>query len=243
MTQTERNRFTILIVTLIVLVVGGILLGRFRSKTEVGADILGVIQNQAVATYTDADGVAMQPSLSDISQVTVSGGVGNVTINYNLGKRANQSAKLDVQFYKANEDVPLVTFNDKNGDQGSIVTKLKNVPNGQYDVSIKPVSYLSQVVKNFNFANGKANIVDFAEPFPWGDIDVSHNNKGDNKVNNADWAVFIKSWNTPEEKADYNGDGIVNNADAVVLLNNWNKQGQRFDINQINAVETPVPEL
>lgn len=244
MAQTERTRFIILIVLLVVLIVGGVVIIRFRDNAQVGADILGIIQNQAVATYKDSDGLEMQPSLSDISQLTVSGGVANVTANYVLGKRTDQSIKLDFQFLRPNEDVPLVVVPDRNGDQGTLVTKIKNIANGSYDVSIKPLGYLSQTVPNFNYANGKPNIVDYKEPFRWGDIDVSHNGKGDNKVNNADWAVFVKAWNTDDTKADFNGDGLVNNADASVLLESWNKQGTRFITDIASEDETgTAPEL
>ncbi len=242
MTQSEKRRFVFLVVLLLILVVAGVVIARFRTQGSASADVLGVIQNQAVATYKDGDGVDMDTTLSDISQLTVSSGVGNLTVNYSLGKRANQSVKLDLQLFKPSEDAPFTRVADKNGDAGSLVTKLKNIANGSYDVSLKPQDFLSQTVPNFPYQNGKSNIVDYKDAFRWGDIDVSHNNKGDNKINNADWAVFIKNWNTDNEKADYNGDSVINNADASVLLESWNKQGGRFVVDEVDAAAA-IPEL
>lgn len=243
MTQTERNRFTILVIILIVLVVAGIGIAQFRRRSEVGADILGVIQNQAVATYTDPDGIPMQQSLSDISQLTVSGGVGTVKFSYSLGKQENQNAIFDIQFYRPSEDEALTIFNDKKGESGFISAKLNNIPNGAYDIALKPVGYLSQVLSSYNYSNGKVNAADVKDPFLWGDIDISHNDKGDDKVNSADWAILVKHWNTDNAKADYNGDGKINSLDAAVLLGNWNKQGTRFDTNQVNEAAAVAPEL
>lgn len=242
MTQTERNRFTILAIVLIVVVVAGIIIAQFRSRSEVGADILGIIQNQAVATYTDPDGVAMEPTLSDISQLTVSGGVGKVTLQYQLGKRVNQSTPVDIQFYRLSEKDPFAYFVDENGEDGSVETTLKNVPNDQYDISAKPLYYLSQSVKSFAFKNGGTqNLVEYKNPFLWGDIDVSNNGRGDNKINTADWSVLLSAWDTADPKADFNADGVVNSADASVMLGNWDKTGEQFKSNIVDDSASQEP--
>jgi hypothetical protein len=236
MTQTERTRFVILIGLLVILVAGAVLINRF-SRARIGADILGTIQNQAVATYKDADGIE-QTTLSDISQVTVASGVGTLTMTYQLEGRQNQSTNLDLQLFKPDDDAPLTTVRDKKGDKGSLVTKLQNIPNGTLDFSIKPLGYLSQAKKNIAYNNGGSTTLQYETPFLWGDIDVSAGGKGDNTVNNADWSVLVNDWNKDSEKADLNGDGVVNNVDASTLLNNWTKDGDRFDTAQSVAADT-----
>lgn len=243
MTSSERNRFILLIVLLVVLIGVALIINRFRKGGSVGADILGVIQNQAVATFKDLDGINQQPSLSDISSLTVASGKSGVTLTYKLGGRTNQSAKLDIQFFKPEDDAPLTSIKDKNGNQGTLVAKLANIPNGSYDIATKPVNFLSQVVNGVNYANGKPTTIDYPNPFLWGDIDVSHGGKGDNAINNADWSILVKAWNTADPTSDYNGDGVVNNADATVILNNWNKQGDRFTVEEPTDTTSAPPEL
>lgn len=241
MTQTERNRFTILIVVLIILVIAGVVIAQFRKRSSVGADTpLGQILNQAVATYSDPDGIPMDMTLSSISQIAVYSGEGQMTVNYTLAKRTNQTIALDLQVWQQNQKYPFAVFNDENGDQGTVATTLKNVPDGQYDVSAKPFGYLSQVVKAFPFKNGKGqeNLVEYKDGFLWGDIDVSNNGKGDNKINNADWSVLLKAWDTDDAKADFNADGIVNNADASILLTNWDKSGTQFRNDRLTTADS-----
>jgi hypothetical protein len=230
MTQTERNRFTILTIILIVLVIAGIGVAQFRKRSEVGADVaLGQILNQAVATYSDPDGIPMELSLSSISQLTVTGGEGKLTLNYALAKRVNQNIPIDIQVWQQSQKSPFAVFNDESGEEGTVSTTLKNVANGQYDISAKPFGYLSQSARATQFTNGKAeNVVEYKDGFLWGDIDVSNQGRGDNKINNADWSVLLKAWDTDDAKADFNADGIVNNADASVLLGNWDKSGVQF---------------
>lgn len=243
MTQAERTRFLILAGLLIVLVIVGLLVNRFRGPgTE--ADILGIIQNQAAATYKSQDGLELS-SLSDISSVTVSGGVANLTLVYKLEKRDDQGAKLDIQLFRPDDDSPLTTLRDKKGEQGSVFMKLKNIADGNYDITMKPAGFISQVSTKVPYRNSKRTTIDFKDPFLWGDLDKSHENKGDNKVNNADWAILISQWNidSPDPKVDLNGDGVVNNVDASVLLKNWNKQGQRFLIEEVTEQVTPIPEF
>lgn len=245
MTQTERTRFTILIILLAILIVFGILIDRFRSRGGVGADILGTIQNQAVAIFKDADGLE-QTSLSDISQLTVSGGVSNLTVNYELEKRPSQAADLDIQFYQPSNDEPVTTVKNKKGEGGSVIAKLKNVPNGVYDITVKPIGFLSRVKGNFPYANGQPTTLEFKgneESFLWGDIDVSHNDKGDNTINNADWSILVSSWNAEDERADINEDGVVNNVDASVLLKNWGERGRRFRVEFATDAAGAGPEI
>lgn len=230
MTQTERTRFLILIGLLVILVTTAVVITRFN-RAGVGADILGTIQNQAVATYKDDDGIE-QTTLSDISQVTVASGVGTLTLNYQLEGRQNQSSNLDLQLFKPESDSPLTTVRDKKGDKGTLVTKLQNIPNGTLDFSVKPLGYLSQAKKGIAYSNGGSTTLQYETAFLWGDIDVSAGGKGDNTINNADWSVLITDWNKSSLKADLNGDGVVNNVDASTMLNNWTKDGDRFDTAQ-----------
>jgi hypothetical protein len=235
MTQTERTRFIILIGLLVILVSTAILISRFR-RAGVGADILGTIQNQAVATYKDVDGIE-QTTLSDISQVTVASGIGTLTMNYQLEGRQNQSTNLDLQLYKPENDTPLTTIRDKKGDKGTLITKLQNIPNSTLDFSVKPLGYLSQAKTGINYNNGSSTTLQYEQPFLWGDIDVSAGGKGDNTVNNADWSVLINDWDKDSKKADLNGDGKVNNVDASAMLRNWTKDGDRFDTAQSVAAD------
>ncbi len=228
MTQREKTRFIVLTVILVILVVAGLSINRFIRKTSVGADLLGEIQNQAVATYTDADGLDMPLSLSNISRVQVSSGTNNIAASYTLEKRQSQTALFDVQFYRAGDDSPLTTVRDKKGESGTLSTTLKNIPNGRYDITIKPLGFLSAVVFDFAYVNGQRAILEYKDPFLWGDIDKSNNNKGDNVVNNADWFEIVSNWGNDYPKADLNGDGTINNVDASVMLANWGKEGSRF---------------
>lgn len=241
MNPTERTRFIILSVILVILVVVGLTVNRLKQDTEVGADVLGVIQNQAAATFKSEDGLE-QTTLSDISEVTVSSGVNNLTINYNLGKRANQNVKFDSQFYNIDSGQLLTTLIDQNGQNGILKIKAKNIANGSYDISFKPIGFLSQAKKAVAYANGTPQTIDFPNVFKWGDIDVSRNGKGDNVINNADWAVLISAFNQSSEKADYNADGIVNNIDASIMLANWGPPGEQFDVTADTTPSAP-PEL
>lgn len=228
MTQREKSRFIILTVILVVLVIAGLSINRFIRNSRVGADLLGEIQNQAVATYKDADGLDMPLSLSNISRVQVSSGTNNIAASYNLEKKQTQSGLFDIQFYRAGDDEPLTTIRDKKGEAGTLATKLKNIPNGRYDISIKPQGYLSQVIYDYPYINGQRAVLDYKDPFLWGDINKKGNRIGDNIVNNFDWNVLIAAWGASDELADINGDGTVNNVDAGVMLANWGKEGLRF---------------
>jgi hypothetical protein len=241
MTHTERTRFIILTVLLVILVVIGVTVSRLQRQSTVGADVLGVIQNQAAATFKSEDGLE-QTTLSDISEVTVSSGVNNLTVNYNLGKRANQNASFDVQFYNSESGQLVTTLFNQNGQNGVIKIKAKNIANGTYDISFKPVGFLSQSKKAVAYTNGTPQTLDFPTVFKWGDIDVSHAGKGDNVINNADWAVLVGSFNESSDKADYNADGVVNNVDASVMLANWGPPGEQFDVN-VDATPSAPPEL
>lgn len=244
MTQTERTRFTILIAVLAVLVVAGVLVQRARNS-KVGADILGVIRNQAVATYSDKDGNKMEATLSDQSELIVASGTNNLTINYKLDKRTAQAAVLDIEIFRPGDDAPLLVLTSKKGDNGTLLMRVKNLANGSYDIAVKPRGYLSQVVTAVNYQNGTPVVVDFKDPFLWGDIDVTHDGRGDNgdnMVNVFDWTVLTNAWDTADAKADFNGDGAVNSLDAGILSANWGKQGARFDVDQLKPSPTPIPD-
>lgn len=241
MTHTERTRFIILTVLLVILVVIGVTVNRIQRQSTVGADELGAIENQAAATFKSEDGIE-QTTLSDISRVTVSSGVNNLTVNYNLGKRADQNAKFDVQFYVGDSGQLLTTLFAQNGQAGIMRIKAKNIANGTYDISFKPIGFLSQAKKAVAYTNGTPQTLDFPTVFKWGDIDVSHNDKGDNVINNADWAVLVGAFNASSDKADYNADGVVNNVDASVMLNNWGPPGEQFDVSA-DATPSAPPEL
>lgn len=242
MTRPERNRFIILVVLLIILVAVGLAVNRLRNNSLVGADVIGVLQNQAAATFKSDDGLELT-TLSDISQLTVSTGVNKLTVNYNLGKRPNQNSKFAIQFFPSDSGQLLTTLRDQNGQAGILRVKATNIPDNTYDISFKPLYFLSQSRKSVAYANNQPATIDFSQPFKWGDIDASHNGEGDNEVNNADWAKLVAAWNTGDTKADYNGDGEVNNADAAVMLANWGPPGEQFQVEALNAEPSAPPEL
>lgn len=245
MTQSERRRFTILVIILLVLGGIAVYLNRFRPRTELGADTLGEIQNQAVATFNDGEG-NNQTTLSDISKVRVTSGSSDLSMIYKLqGTDKQQNATFAIQLFKPNSDTPLTTVPSKRGEAGRVTTTLKNIPNGTYDFAAKPVGFLAQAVLNYPFVNGQATQIEFKEPFPWGDINrppANPDQVGDGIVNSADWSELVNKWQQQSDLADFNGDGVVNSADASVMLNNWMKTDQRFVAAQRRAAATPVPE-
>lgn len=244
MEQRQRRRFFILMLLLVVIVGVAAFITRYQGKTGVGADVLGVIDNQAVATFSDDAGIE-QTTLSDVSRLTVSGGVNNLTLTYSLGRRENQNATFDIQFFGTQSGQLVTTLRDQRGQSGSIRIKAKNIPDGVYDIAIKPAGFLSQAKRQVSYANGQPLTIDFPDAFKWGDIDVSRNGKGDNIINNADWSVLIRAWNTDDVQSDYNADSVVNNAEAGILLRNWGPPGEQFDA-AADAAATEfnnVPEL
>lgn len=244
MTHTERTRFIILFVLLVLLIGLGVLVNRFQQRGSVGADALGQIQNQAVATFKDDDGIE-QTSLSEVNSLRVLPGNTRLVLNYNLGKRSSQNAQFDVQFFNTNSGQLLTTLRGLNGQQGVVRSEAKNVPNGTYDISAKPTHFLSQSKKGIAYSNGTPTTIDFEKVFKWGDIDVSHNGKGDNVINNADWARLVAAWGSTDQNllnvADYNGDGHVNNVDASVLLGNWGPPGEQFQVEAAEEASVEVP--
>lgn len=242
MTRTERNRFIVLVILLIALVVISLLVNRFRGQSPIGADVIGILQNQAAATFKSDDGLELT-SLSDISQLTVSTGVNRLTVNYNLGKRPNQNSKFAAQFFGSDSGQLITTLRDQNGQAGILRVKATNIPDGSYDISFKPLYFLSQSKPAIGYANNQPAVLDFAQPFKWGDIDPSHGGLGDNEVNNADWVRLVAAWNTGDTLADYNGDGEVNNADAVEMLSNWGPPGEQFDPAALDVEASSPPEL
>lgn len=231
MTHTERTRFIILFIVVLVLIGLGFVVNRLQREGSVGADILGEIHNQAVATFKSDDGLEFT-TLSDVSKLQVSGGETRLSITYKLGNRPNQNAKFDIQFFNAESGELITTLRDLNGQQGVVKVTAKNIPNGIYDISVKPVGFLSQSRRDVTYSNGVPTTVNFEKDFGWGDIDVSHNGKGDNIINNADWARLLSAWGEADQDllatTDYNGDGRVNNVDASVMLANWGPPGEQF---------------
>ncbi len=242
MTHTERTRFIILIILLILLIALGFAVNRFQSRSRVGADVLGIIDNQAAATFESSDGIQFT-SLSDISHLTVSSGVNNLVISYSLGSRVNQNAKFDIQFFHNSSGQLVATLRDLSGQNGVLKAQAKNIPNGTYDIAVKPIGYLSQAKKAVAYANGTPTTLDFTTPFAWGDIDSSHAGRGDNIVNNADWAILLAAFNGNSPLADYNADGIVNGIDASVMLANWGPPGERFQSESLDATPSAPPQL
>lgn len=244
MTHTERTRFIILLVLVIVLIGLGIVVNRARQGT-VGADTLGVMLNQAVATYKSDDGLEFT-NLSDVSRLEVQGGDTRLVTNYKLGKRSNQNADIDIQFFNTDNGQLITTLRGLKGQQGVVRVRAKNIPNAIYDISVKPLGFLSQSKREVPYENGTPTTVDFPEIFKWGDIDVSHNGKGDNVINNADWARMVAAWNGADQElvsvADYNGDGHVNNVDASVLLANWGPPGELFQVED-TIDDADIPEV
>jgi len=244
MTRAERNRFVILVLLLIVLVAVALLVNRLRNNNLIGADVIGVLQNQAAATFKSDDGLELT-TLSSISELSVSTGVNKLTVNYNLGRRANQNSKFAVQFFPSDSGQLLTTITNQNGQAGILRVKATSIPDGTYDISFKPLYYLSQSKKSVAYANNSPATLDFTAPFKWGDIAPARPNgdAGDNEVNSADWAKFVGAWNTSDAVADYNADGEVNSADAVVLLANWGPPGEQFEPAALDVEPSAPPEL
>lgn len=244
MQHREKRRFFILIILLVLIVGAAAFLARYRGSSGVGADVIGQIHNQAVATYSDDAGIE-QTTLSDVSKLTVSTGSSNLTIKYSLGRRDNQNAIFDIQFFGTQSGELVTTLRDQRGQGGLIRLKSKNIPDGVYDIAIKPAGFLSQAKRQVSYANGQPLTIDFPDAFKWGDIDASRNGKGDNVINNADWSILVGAWNQSDERADYNADGVVNNAEAGILLRNWGPPGEQFDA-AADAAATEfnnIPEL
>lgn len=244
MEQRQRRRFIILMLLLLVIVGAAVFITKYQGQSKVGADVLGVIDNQAVATFSDEAGIE-QTTLSNVSRLSVSGGVNKITLTYSLGRRSNQNAAFDIQFFATQSGQLVTTLRDQRGQSGIIKIQAKNIPDGVYDIAIKPAGFLSQAKRQVSYANGQPVTVDFPDAFKWGDIDVSRNGKGDNVINNADWSVLIGAWNGSDEKADYNADGVVNNAEAGILLRHWGPPGEQFDAaaDAAEAEANRVPEL
>lgn len=240
MTQSERNRFIILIVLLVLLVGISYAVNRYQRRGEVGASVLGTIANQAVATFKTADGLELT-NLSTISELRVSTPSNRLTVNYELGgSRPNQGGKFAIQFYRSDNGQLLTTIPNQKGQPGGqgkglLRVQAKNIPNAVYDISVKPQYYLSQAKKNIAYFGGQTLVVDYEEPFKWGDIGPNE----DNIINNADYAVLSNAWNQASDVADVNADGIVNNFDLGVMLNGWGPPGDLFQIEAL-ASELPV---
>ncbi len=255
MTHTERTRFIILIILLILLVGIGFAVQQARKSGKVGADLLGEIKNQAVASFKDKDGNEMEPTLSDESSLLVASGKNQVTITYKLQSVPNQqgqsesvqnqNADIDVEIYRVGEDKPLVTYINKKGQNGTLFMNVLNLANGTYHFAIKPKHHLAQRVENVSYTNGTPVVIDFKDPFLWGDIDITHDGKGDNgdnKINSLDWTILANAWASSEEKTDWNGDGTTNSLDAAILLSNWGKPAGIFDVDQLRPSPSPIPD-
>ncbi len=248
MTQTERTRFTILIVLLVLLVAAGLFLTKFRREGNVGASTLGVIENQAVSTFTSKDGIELT-SLSNVSRINVGSGNNTLVINYSLGDRPNQNAVMDIQFFVSQNNQLRSSLSqqqgqgnklkanlqEQQGKGGNLRVTAESIPNSTYHIAVKPVDFLSQAKYDVPYENGKTAVIDFPEPFRWGDINEGQQ---DNVVNNADWSILVSAWNTGDTKTDYNADGVVNNVDASVMLNNWGTPGEQFSV-KAGSLATP----
>lgn len=245
MTQKERTRFIILLVLLVLIVGLAFLVNVYQRRSEVGADILGEMQNQAVATYKTDDGLELT-NLSTISKIRVSSGNNRLTALYKLGKRKDQNGLFDIQFYNTDSGELVATVPKVKGQQGTFRLRANSIPNGIYDISAKPLGYLSQAKRSISYSNGSPVAIEYDKVFAWGDIDVSHGGKGDNVINNADWSQLILAWGSDNAqavaRADYNSDGVVNNVDASVMLANWGPPGELFEVSDTTEELAAPPE-
>jgi len=97
-----------------------------------------------------------------------------------------------------------------------------------YDVGIKNVSCLSEVVTGQSFVMNQSTVIDFGTPRE-GDVD------GNDLINMLDKGPLADAWNTwPGQplwnpSCDFNRDGIINMLDKGPIGNNWGQWGELLD--------------
>lgn len=184
-----------------------------------------------------------QPTLGDTIPGTVEILNISVTGQVDLEGRspapnAAWSIPLTVQFYPAGETTPAYEFTPTTDNTGAFT--VQGVEAGTYDIAVKNVHTLQNIVRDVEIVAGQANQVDV------GTLREGDSNN-DNFVTIVDFSILANTFNLCagdggyDERPDFNEDDCVGISDFSLLTNHYDEPGDTIGDVQATAAPTALP--